>query len=803
MDDVSAIILALEKINQNVVETKDHALSLTEIAAEAFSRMADADDEDNIGPPKDGDPLLERIVEVLMGNNAKLSNISTAIDKLGFGLTQSTQKFEQAILVQQKTLDMLPTIINQPTVADSQEGTFKEVTAIEIVDFSRVALHKLREMLVVQNQGNNLRPSKVSRSPDAGISDKTSGWLSLAKGLGIFGAIGGLFVLIKAWKDDDRLRQMWKSIGSMALKAPKWLADVFHMAISGISKLGEFAKGAFRILSGADSWLSKLGSTILKPIAKVFGESGILKGIFKLSGLGLFKGLLKGGAKGASKLFWPIGPLIGVGFGVKRVIDGDVAGGILEIAGGLIGLIPGWGTAISIGVDAFLLIRDLKLGGSKQIAKDQSGGNKFINKFLDELKKLTLVKGLMKIGEGFKEMFNGNVADGLGTVLYGLAQFGLGIVVQPYETLMAFLNAGGVEFVKSGWNTVVDWSTKFQKWIVGTALGKWAVRGKNAIAKILNGDVVQGFVELSLLISEPLAATFTFIQDVASSFMRNANADISTASSSNTLWMQLVEEITKSKFGQWVVGLSEKWDQGILPFTRQLFTDLGFGRVFEIFDTTKRVVSTVRNVDYWKVIKQKLWENIPGPLKTFLEFDGDQFSLASAERVLENLGIPTMNQIVAGGKAKISGWWDSISDALSFNAPSTTTSVKKANDAFIPKDGAPILFDNQDSILAAKKDGPIDKILATLTDKSTTQQPAPQPPPQADNMIIDAINGLGDMFASFLQSQSQLLASMQSSPVAGGGPGPQMVYGDGPTRDPAYEFRAKTYGRLTPGVRIS
>ena len=70
-------------------------------------------------------------------------------------------------------------------------------------------------------------------------------------------------------------------------------------------------------------------------------------------------------------------PLIGLGagiaFGIGRAMDGDFNGAAMEIASGAASIVPGWGTAASVGIDAALLEKDTHLlshGVDKIIGKE-------------------------------------------------------------------------------------------------------------------------------------------------------------------------------------------------------------------------------------------------------------------------------------------------------------------------------------------------------------------------------------------------------------------------------------------------
>lgn len=81
------------------------------------------------------------------------------------------------------------------------------------------------------------------------------------------------------------------------------------------------------------------------------------------------KGLAKVGAKTLGKSLLKkipvVGLLAGVGFGLQRLMSGDMAGAALELASGAAGTIPGIGTGASVGIDAAIAARDMGAFDSK------------------------------------------------------------------------------------------------------------------------------------------------------------------------------------------------------------------------------------------------------------------------------------------------------------------------------------------------------------------------------------------------------------------------------------------------------
>lgn len=86
-------------------------------------------------------------------------------------------------------------------------------------------------------------------------------------------------------------------------------------------------------------------------VGKELGEATAKK-TSKLAGSAGFKSFLKK---------WPfLGFVVAAGLAVDRLTEGDVAGAGLEIASGTASILPGLGTAASVGIDAYGFTRDLK-----------------------------------------------------------------------------------------------------------------------------------------------------------------------------------------------------------------------------------------------------------------------------------------------------------------------------------------------------------------------------------------------------------------------------------------------------------
>ena len=91
------------------------------------------------------------------------------------------------------------------------------------------------------------------------------------------------------------------------------------------------------------------------------GKGLIGRGLGRVAGKGALKGLGKGLGKAALKKIPVAGLLAGALFAGQRAMAGDWAGAGLELASGGASLVPGFGTAASVGLDAALMARDMSM----------------------------------------------------------------------------------------------------------------------------------------------------------------------------------------------------------------------------------------------------------------------------------------------------------------------------------------------------------------------------------------------------------------------------------------------------------
>jgi len=103
-------------------------------------------------------------------------------------------------------------------------------------------------------------------------------------------------------------------------------------------------------LAGAPSLLKSAGAVTSKVASTIAEKTGI-KAIAKFTG--------KGALKSVAKKIPGIGLLFGLGFGLQRLMKGDLTGAAMEVASGAASTIPGLGTAASVAIDAGLVAKDV------------------------------------------------------------------------------------------------------------------------------------------------------------------------------------------------------------------------------------------------------------------------------------------------------------------------------------------------------------------------------------------------------------------------------------------------------------
>ena len=104
---------------------------------------------------------------------------------------------------------------------------------------------------------------------------------------------------------------------------------------------------------------TKVGTKVSKKVTTQIGKKVVKKAVTK----NVAKAASKSAAKGVGKSVLKKIPFVGLGLGAAFAIDrlrkGDWGGALMELGSGAASMIPGAGTAISVGLDAALIAKDI------------------------------------------------------------------------------------------------------------------------------------------------------------------------------------------------------------------------------------------------------------------------------------------------------------------------------------------------------------------------------------------------------------------------------------------------------------
>ena len=202
----------------------------------------------------------------------------------------------------------------------------------------------------------------VSGLKGLGGAIKMIGALFGGKGLG--GILGG-----------RGLRTAGRVAGRALGTAGRWVGRAARSVGSALGIGGLTAAGSAAADVGADAATRSATKTAEKQAVKTAGKSAT-----KAAG----KSILKTGFKSAVKKIPFLGALAGGLFAIPRLLKGDWAGAGLEVASGAASLVPGAGTAASIGIDAALAAKDMKDAMKEEQAKEEAEQQQGVENILED-----------------------------------------------------------------------------------------------------------------------------------------------------------------------------------------------------------------------------------------------------------------------------------------------------------------------------------------------------------------------------------------------------------------------------------
>ncbi len=154
---------------------------------------------------------------------------------------------------------------------------------------------------------------------------------------------GGLFELL------GKGRSLFKSLGSKAGR--QGLIKGAASSLKGVlGKGGLFGRAAAAVGLGGGAALGRDGIT--RGISSALGRAGITRGISRVLGGGAAKAALATGAKSLARFIPGVGLAVGGGIALSQLAQGQYGGAALNALGGVASLVPGIGTALSVGLGA-------------------------------------------------------------------------------------------------------------------------------------------------------------------------------------------------------------------------------------------------------------------------------------------------------------------------------------------------------------------------------------------------------------------------------------------------------------------
>lgn len=209
-----------------------------------------------------------------------------------------------------------------------------------------------------------------------GISTVVSGLKGLGGAIKMIGALFGGKGLGGILRLGGRgLRTAGRVAGRALGTAGRWVGRAARSVGSALGIGGLTAAGSAAADVGADAATRSATKAAEKQAVKTAGKSAT-----KAAG----KSILKTGFKSAIKKIPVLGALAGGLFAIPRLLKGDWAGAGLEVASGAASLVPGAGTAASIGIDAALAAKDMKDAMKEEQAKEEAEQQPGVENILED-----------------------------------------------------------------------------------------------------------------------------------------------------------------------------------------------------------------------------------------------------------------------------------------------------------------------------------------------------------------------------------------------------------------------------------
>lgn len=313
------------------------------LAGKLWDEIKRRNEEEEIDK-REGDPAVKKAAKILLRDDPKAISVKDPalrdrVSKLfGAGLDVKFVKLEDRV-------DKLSSTVS--TIGASVSDINKLV-----VNQNEILEAKFDEILKIFGKEVELKKEEIEKSKtereelelEEGVENFGSrALLSAARGTKKGG--GGLLGFLMRRAGANVVRRLLRRFVPRRMRARgrivRGLPGAFRRKIT---------KAAIRRLPGSVG--RKLSSVVLRETAEAASKRAVKRQ------------LMKSGGKVAGKKIPGIGWIAGGIFAIERALKGDYEGASLEILSGLAGSIPTVGTATSLGIDAYIIQRDIERGQS-------------------------------------------------------------------------------------------------------------------------------------------------------------------------------------------------------------------------------------------------------------------------------------------------------------------------------------------------------------------------------------------------------------------------------------------------------
>lgn len=177
----------------------------------------------------------------------------------------------------------------------------------------------------------------------------------------------------------EKFKEIYKTSPEFAEFTNKLIAKVAQDLIQGTVKTAQAAGKVIKAVKpkvpktdASAKVIAKEGEKIIAEktatgVGKAVGKNAVKEGAETAGKRLAIRTGAKAAGKTVAKAIWGIGAVVGLGYAVKRAIEGDWTGAGLEAASGLVSLVPGFGTAASVAMDIGISVRDVMKDTSDEI----------------------------------------------------------------------------------------------------------------------------------------------------------------------------------------------------------------------------------------------------------------------------------------------------------------------------------------------------------------------------------------------------------------------------------------------------